>query len=117
MITHANKFDIRNLNFANMMQRSFIMIAVFFSLISTSWAATTYYVSNSGNDANIGTSVNTPFKTIQKAMGKVLPGDTVWCALAPIVKKYPPTVAAPLTITSRFPAMKMKCLSSRALKS
>ena len=78
MITHANKFDIRNLNFANMVQRSFIMIAVFFSLISTSWAATTYYVSNSGNDANNGTSLNTPLKTIQRAMGKVAPGDTVF---------------------------------------
>lgn len=77
MITHANKFDIRNLTFANIAQRSFVMIAVFFSLISSSWAATTYYVSNSGNDANNGTSLETPLKTIQRAMGKVAPGDTV----------------------------------------
>jgi len=77
MITHANKFDIR-LIFANVMQRSFIMIAVFFSLISSSWAATTYFVANNGNDLNNGTSISTPFKTIQKAMGKVVAGDTVY---------------------------------------
>lgn len=78
MITHAKKFDIRNLKFANIMQRSFIMIVAFFSLISSSWAATTYFVANNGNDANSGTSINTPLKTIQKAMGKVVAGDTVY---------------------------------------
>ncbi|HZV62870.1 MAG TPA: right-handed parallel beta-helix repeat-containing protein [Methylophilaceae bacterium] len=78
MITHANKFDIRNVTFANLVQRSFIMIAVFFSLISSSWAATTYYVANNGNDLNNGTSINTPLKTINRAMGKVVAGDTVY---------------------------------------
>lgn len=78
MITHANKFNFRKVTLAKTMQRSFVMIAAFFSLTSTSWAATTYYVANNGNDINNGTSVSTPFKTIQKAMGKVVAGDTVY---------------------------------------
>lgn len=39
-------------------------------------AAATYYVATSGNDANPGTAAS-PFRTIQKAAGKVNPGDTV----------------------------------------
>jgi parallel beta-helix repeat protein len=78
MITHAKKFDIRHLKFANMARRLAVTTAVFFSLISTSWAATTYYVANNGNDANNGTSINTPLKTIQRAMNKVVAGDTVY---------------------------------------
>lgn len=78
MITHAKYLDIRTGIFANIVQRSFVVIAVFFSLISSSWAATTYFVANNGNDLNNGTSVATPFKTIQKAMGKVVAGDTVY---------------------------------------
>lgn len=77
MITHANKFDFRKVTLAKTVQRSCVMIAAFFSLSTTSWAATTYYVANNGNDANLGTSINTPFKTIQKAMNKVAAGDTV----------------------------------------
>ncbi|HEU4708223.1 MAG TPA: hypothetical protein VFS17_02830, partial [Methylophilaceae bacterium] len=71
MNIHAKNFDIRNLNIANMMRRSCIVAAVFFSSITSSWAATTYYVANSGNDANNGTTLDTPFKTIQKAMNVV----------------------------------------------
>lgn len=78
MIFHAKKFDIRNGNIADMVRRSCLMAVVFFSSITTSWAATTYYVSNSGNDANNGTSINTPFKSIQKAMNVVTGGDTVY---------------------------------------
>ncbi|BAY61777.1 Parallel beta-helix repeat protein [Calothrix brevissima NIES-22] len=37
----------------------------------------TYYVSASGNDSNNGLSVNSPFKTIQKAANLTNPGDTV----------------------------------------
>jgi hypothetical protein len=37
-----------------------------------------YYVSPTGNDANDGLSVNTPFKTIQKAADLTAPGDTVY---------------------------------------
>jgi parallel beta-helix repeat protein len=38
---------------------------------------TTYYVSTSGSDNNSGTSTSNPFKTINIALSKVLPGDTV----------------------------------------
>jgi parallel beta-helix repeat protein len=37
----------------------------------------TYYVSTNGSDANNGTSLSTPFRTINKAAGIVNPGDTV----------------------------------------
>lgn len=38
--------------------------------------STTYYVSNAGNDGNIGSST-LPFKTIAKAFSVVADGDTV----------------------------------------
>lgn len=37
-----------------------------------------YYVANSGNDSNNGTSVNSPFQTIQRAANVVNAGDTVF---------------------------------------
>ncbi len=41
-------------------------------------AQTTYYVANSGNDANNGTSVSTPFQSLAKVSGLSLnPGDQV----------------------------------------
>jgi len=75
MITHAKHSDIRILNIA---RRSVVTTAVFFSLSTTSWAATTYYVANNGSDANTGTSINAPLKSIQRAMSKVVAGDTVY---------------------------------------
>lgn len=42
----------------------------------TGWAAT-YYVSTAGNDSNGGTSVDSPLRTIQKAVSKSVAGDTV----------------------------------------
>lgn len=39
--------------------------------------ATTYYVSATGNDSNIGTSTTAPFLTIKKAAGLTNPGDIV----------------------------------------
>jgi hypothetical protein len=43
-------------------------------------SGTTYYVSNTGNDSNSGTSTSTPWKTIGKAqsyLSKLRPGDSV----------------------------------------
>lgn len=40
-------------------------------------AGTTYYVATNGSDANNGTSVSTPFLTIQKAAFTAQAGDTV----------------------------------------
>jgi len=59
-------------------------IALFLCLIflvpplgtSAAWAAS-YYVSPSGNDSNVGTSTSAPFRTIQRSLNSVRPGDTV----------------------------------------
>ena len=40
--------------------------------------ATEYYVSASGSDSNNGTSLDSPFLTIQKAAGLTNPGDIVY---------------------------------------
>jgi len=44
---------------------------------NTTTTKRTYYVSVTGNDNNNGTSVSSPFKTIQKAANLTNPGDTV----------------------------------------
>jgi parallel beta-helix repeat protein len=41
------------------------------------WSAT-YYVDTQGNDAASGTTIATPLKTIQKAINKVVSGDTIY---------------------------------------
>ena len=55
-----------------------LLFAVLMLVGSTSagWAAT-YYVSPSGNNTNNGTSTSAAFKTVQKALDVVRPGDTV----------------------------------------
>src|SRR3990172_1387741 len=60
----------------------FLKVLVLFLLIfilgSSNVEASTYYVSNSGNDTNNGTSISTPLKTITKAVSKVVAGgDTI----------------------------------------
>jgi len=40
-------------------------------------AGTTYYVATNGADTNNGTSLNTPFRTLNKAINTVGPGDTI----------------------------------------
>ena len=40
--------------------------------------AATYYVSTSGNDGNNGTSLSTPWRTINKAAQTMVAGDTVY---------------------------------------
>src|ERR1051325_7473065 len=40
--------------------------------------ATTYYVSTSGSDGNNGTSLSTPWRTINKAAQTMVAGDTVY---------------------------------------
>jgi hypothetical protein len=55
-----------------------LLIAIFFPLILIKpvQAATTYYVSTSGNDNNAGTQA-APWQTIQKAANTIVAGDTV----------------------------------------
>jgi parallel beta-helix repeat protein len=52
------------------------LLSVFLLLFRFSYA-TTYYVSNSGNDAANGISASTPFATFSKANSVVAPGDIV----------------------------------------
>jgi parallel beta-helix repeat protein len=52
-------------------------LLLFFSCSSVSLAAT-YYVDTKGNNANSGTSLSAPFKTIQKSMDTAVGGDTVY---------------------------------------
>lgn len=61
----------------SLVRRLAIGAAVFFSTVSTSWAAT-YYVSNSGSNVNTGTSLDKPFQTIQTAVNKAVAGDTIY---------------------------------------
>ncbi|HVM58970.1 MAG TPA: right-handed parallel beta-helix repeat-containing protein, partial [Candidatus Paceibacterota bacterium] len=46
--------------------------------IPASAAAATYYVATNGSDSNSGTSVSSPFKTMQHAADLTNPGDTVY---------------------------------------
>lgn len=52
-----------------------LFILTFF--LNVSLFATTYYVAKTGSDSNNGTSIDTPFLTIQKASDVSLPGDVV----------------------------------------
>lgn len=54
-----------------------ILLALLSVGLLCSAEAVTYYVSPKGNDANPGTSLAKPFKTLQKALNKALSGDTV----------------------------------------
>jgi len=56
-----------------------ISIILVFYFISTGWAIT-YYVSPNGNDGSLGTTSDKPFRTIQFAANKVVPGDAVLIA-------------------------------------
>jgi parallel beta-helix repeat protein len=58
-------------------QRLLFSFILFFSCSTLSWA-TTYYVDTKGNNANSGTSLNYPFKTIQKSMDTAVAGDTIY---------------------------------------
>jgi parallel beta-helix repeat protein len=46
--------------------------------VAASAGATTYYVAKTGSDSNNGTSLSTPFLTIQKGADTVAPGDTLY---------------------------------------
>ena len=53
---------------------------LFIALIATinGFSQTNYYVANNGSDTNNGTTVFTPFLTIQKALNSVTAGDSVY---------------------------------------
>lgn len=72
----TNAFKIAQLAFKVKRQLLFSII-IFFSLNTASWS-TTYYVDTKGNNANSGTSLTTPFRTIQKSMDTAVAGDTIY---------------------------------------
>jgi parallel beta-helix repeat protein len=74
LVTKA--FGITQAVFKSKQQWLFSLI-LFFSYSTVSWS-TTYYVDTKGNNANSGTSLNYPFKTIQKSMDTAVAGDTIY---------------------------------------
>lgn len=58
-------------------QRSLSLSALLILVSPYAWSAT-YYVDTQGNDAAGGTTLTTPLKTIQKAINKVVSGDTIY---------------------------------------
>jgi len=57
--------------------RTLFGFLLFISWNTASWSAT-YYVDTNGSDTNLGTSLSSPFKTIQKSMNTAVAGDTVY---------------------------------------
>lgn len=62
-------------NSARRFRQAFLIVALPV-LSAPGWAAT-YYVATNGNDANVGTALSAPLRTIQKAMSKAVAGDSV----------------------------------------
>ncbi|MFV0268843.1 MAG: right-handed parallel beta-helix repeat-containing protein [Draconibacterium sp.] len=59
------------------LKRNLIVLSVFI-FVAFSARAETYYVSNSGNDSNPGTSTSLPWKTLEKVNGRTFsPGDQI----------------------------------------
>ncbi len=55
-----------------------IFIPVVFFFIGLSVCANDYFVATDGSDSNNGQSVDTPFKTITKAISVIQPGDVIY---------------------------------------
>lgn len=59
--------------------RAFMVLAVVAALsLFTDALAATYYIAQNGNDANPGTSISAPWRTIGKANSTLVAGDTVY---------------------------------------
>jgi hypothetical protein len=64
----------------NLFSFALSLVTVSFLMGAVIAQATTYFVSQTGNDSNAGTSVSSPFGTIQKCVDMVAAGDT--CTVA-----------------------------------
>jgi hypothetical protein len=94
-------------------------LAVVSGLSAPAYAqATTYFVDDSGSDANPGTSAAAPFATLQKALDLAKPGTTINLAAGiyrqAVITKIDGTAAAPITIkgpeTGKNPADRSKAV-------
>jgi len=85
-----------------------LFILSIFTLAPTITQATNYYVATDGNDANAGTSLSTPFKTITKAVGlsTLTAGDQIivrggtYSVTATITLAKSGTVTAPISLVT-----------------
>ena len=60
------------------MKKNILFILVLFNIsMANSWA-TNYYVATNGNDSNSGTSTNSSFQTLSKAINQASSGDTIY---------------------------------------
>ncbi|WP_434642314.1 right-handed parallel beta-helix repeat-containing protein [Thermoanaerobacterium thermosaccharolyticum] len=78
----------------------FILTLLFTMFMSSNAsAATNYYVSPTGSDSNSGTSVSTPFKTIEKAVSLAAAGSTIY--LMPGTYKYGTNMIGTIVLGSK----------------
>src|SRR5262245_19681645 len=77
--------------------RTLLVAAALFVTLPLVAHATTWYVSNTGDDANAGTSSTTAFATIGKANARAKPGDVVMVADGNYTKYPNPTVSGSTT--------------------
>ncbi len=60
------------------MVKKILIFLIIFASSTNKVSATNYFVSPSGNDANVGSSESAPWRTIRKATSTVVPGDSVY---------------------------------------
>ncbi|HZV97924.1 MAG TPA: right-handed parallel beta-helix repeat-containing protein [Methylophilaceae bacterium] len=70
----SNVVEVRSKNTPRLRQA--VSLLALLSITPAAWSAT-YYVATNGSDTANGTSLTSPFRTIQKAMNTVVAGDVV----------------------------------------
>ncbi|MEN9522843.1 MAG: hypothetical protein RL065_1220, partial [Bacteroidota bacterium] len=60
-----------------MKRKTFLIGIAFFLINHFGFSQTTYYISTLGNDADNGTTISTPWKTIKKALTTVSAGSII----------------------------------------
>ena len=80
----------------------FVLLGLIPSITPTPTSTKSLYVSPTGSDSNSGTTSQTPFKTIQKALNVVTPGTTIFLAKGEfheiLTTKVNGTASAPIII-------------------